>query len=718
MPHATLRITPGVDKYKTQVLNEAAVDSCNLIRFTPEPSGLGLVQKLGGWARFYPTAMPSTPRSLWAWQHTDLHQLLAIGCSTSLVSAGVGAALLVVDVINGLKTLDTITPIVRADNVSAQVTTSTTSNIVTLHDTGSNATQYDAVYVQTHIAVASTIVFGFYQAIAGDADNFQVALADTQGNPIYPLSAVVAGGTVAQFTTTNASSIVGVMLAHHGYAIGDTYPVLVQTSVGGITLDGTYQVLSVPDLNSFTIGGQNAASVSASAFINGGLARYDFYVGDGPLPMGTGYGVGGYGEGGYGTGITSPTPPTGNAIDTDDWTLDNWGNLLIGCPTSTIFGSADGTSKHGGPLYYWDESQNNNVALAISGGPVSNGGFFVAMPQRQIISYACEDEGVQDPLLVRWCDVNNFQQWNGTPTNLAGEFRLTRGSKIVGGMQVGQQGLLLTDVGAWTARFIGTSGGSNLVYSFNEIARGCGLIAQKAMGVLGGAAYWMGQNQFWVMASSGVQVLPCPVWDVVFSDLDMNNLNKIRMGTNSSFGEMVLYYPSASGGTGEVDSYVKYNSLIGAPQGWDYGQLSRTAWIDQSVLGQPIGADGTTMLLQQHEISPDADGLPMQPVFQTGFFVLQEGDILSFVDQFWPDMRWAADSQVPNAQVLLTFFVKEYPNSTARTFGPFTLSSAVKYVTPRLRGRLVALQFSSNDIGTFWRLGGNRYRYQPAGKFL
>jgi hypothetical protein len=27
------------------------------------------------------------------------------------------------------------------------------------------------------------------------------------------------------------------------------------------------------------------------------------------------------------------------------------------------------------------------VALAISGGPVSNAGFFVAMPQRQIIAY-------------------------------------------------------------------------------------------------------------------------------------------------------------------------------------------------------------------------------------------------------------------------------------------------------------------------------------------
>jgi hypothetical protein len=62
--------------------------------------------------------------------------------------------------------------------------------------------------------------------------------------------------------------------------------------------------------------------------------------------------------------------------------------------------------------------------------------------------------------------------------------------------------------------------------------------------------------------------------------------------------------------------------------------------------------------------------------------------------------------------------VKEYPNSVPRTFGPFSLTQAVLYITPRFRGRLVALQFESVDLGTFWRLGGNRYRFQPAGKFL
>ena len=38
-------------------------------------------------------------------------------------------------------------------------------------------------------------------------------------------------------------------------------------------------------------------------------------------------------------------------------------------------------------------------------------------------------------------------------------------------------------------------------------------------------------------------------------------------------------------------------------------------------------------------------------------------------------------------------------------------------MTPRLRGRLVAMQIESVDVGTFWRIGANRFRYQNDGRF-
>jgi hypothetical protein len=46
MPHATLKLIPGVDTTKTPTLNEMAISRTNLIRFAPDRGGLGLVQKL------------------------------------------------------------------------------------------------------------------------------------------------------------------------------------------------------------------------------------------------------------------------------------------------------------------------------------------------------------------------------------------------------------------------------------------------------------------------------------------------------------------------------------------------------------------------------------------------------------------------------------------------------------------------------------------------
>jgi hypothetical protein len=134
------------------------------------------------------------------------------------------------------------------------------------------------------------------------------------------------------------------------------------------------------------------------------------------------------------------------------------------------------------------------------------------------------------------------------------------------------------------------------------------------------------------------------------------------------------------------------------------------------VFGPPIGADAAGYIYQ-HETSPDADGQPMNSSFQTGYFVLQEADLKSFIDQVWPDMKWGYFNGVQSANVQLTFYVTDYPGQAPLTYGPYTLTQAVKYITPRFRGRLVSIKLESNDIGSFWRIGNIRYRFQPDGKY-
>ena len=436
------------------------------------------------------------------------------------------------------------------------------------------------------------------------------------------------------------------------------------------------------------------------ARMNGGEVQYEFYRTPAPLPLGVGYGVGGYGAGGYGTGVIPPSTVQGTPITVLDWSLDNWGSIFMSCPV-------------GGAIYEWAPGTGAVVASIISGAPTVNDGIFVAMPQRQVIAWGSTYSGIQDPLLVRWSDVNDYSQWTATLTNQAGSYRIPRGSKIIGALQGPQQGLLWSDLAVWAMQYVGPP----YVYQFNEIGTGCGLIARKAAATMNGVVYWMGQSQFYKLAGSGVEIIKCPVWDVIFQDLDRNSLYKIRAAANSRFGEVAWYYPTTTSG-GEVEKYVKYNIYLDQ---WDFGTLTRTAWINESVLGAPIGAGiaSSSYFIYQHETSPDADGLPMNSSFQTGYFAMQEGEMKVFVDQVWPDMKWGYYGGDQNAHVLMTFYVADYPTDTPRTYGPYTLTNTTQYITPRFRGRLMSIGLTSSlsETGTFWRLGGIRYRIEQDGKF-
>jgi hypothetical protein len=705
MPHAQVKITPGVDQNETPALNQAGLSFTNLVRFVPDRNGIGLVQKLGGWLTYFPNKIGSIVRALWAWEDTNSKAWLAAGAE---YGSGNSSTLNVIN--NG--NLINITPRVLEDNVTpVSVSTTSGSNLVTINDPSASITSYDSVFIKTQISVGGLILYGFYPAITLGSGTFDILATNVLGGPAYATSTVTDGGAVPLFTVTSGSASVTVTLNNHGYVVGNTFPVLVSTTVGGITFFGNYVIQSITDANNFVITASTTATSSTTGSENGGSAQYDYYIGIGPVPAGTGYGIGGYGTGGYGAG-TAIVPTTGNAIQPTDWTMDNWGQILIACPV-------------GGAIYYWDPTSGNPIATVDNAGPVVNDGIFVAMPQRQIVAWGSTLNGVQDPLLVRWSDINDFTSttsWIALSTNQSGSYRLPKGSKIVGAIQAQQQGLIWTDIALWSMQYINQP----YIYSFNELGTGCGLISRKAAASLNNVVYWMGQSQFWTYSSGGVTPLACPIWDVIFQDLDQTHLSKIRVAVNSQFGEISWFYPNISDG-GEVNSYVKYNVVLGQ---WDFGSLSRTAWINQSVLGPPIGAS-SDQYIYQHETSPDAayNGVNNQPLaasFQTGYFALTEANVKNFIDQVWPDMKWGyyngesnggAVYQNPTANVNLTFYVADYAGQTPKQYGPYQLNQATDFISPRFRGRLVSLQINSNDVGSWWRLGGIRYRFQPDGKY-
>lgn len=683
MPIVPLKLPPGVNAEWTPTLNESRIASCDMIRFKS-----GLVQKLGGWSKFYPFAIPSTIKELAAWKDLTGDDHLAVGATESL------------SVITDGVSVD-ITPQTLTSDTTPDFSTTSTSATVDIVDTNiDTVTIYDAVFFNTPVSVGGIILQGLYPIInVTGATSYQITAGEaataTEAN----------GGTVPGFNTTSGSATVRVTLADHAQTVGSIFTFPISTTVGGVTMSGSYKVTGVVDADNFQIAVSATATSTTSASMNGGNAQLLYYIALGPEAGGSGYGIGGYGLGGYGTGIVSPVQ-TGTPITTTDWTLANWGEILLSCPK-------------GGAIYQWTPNSGFLNAQIVTGAPVFNTGIFVAMPEQILVAYGStaaapgslgplSDAQQQDPLIVRWSDILDFTNFQPTSATQAGSFHIPRGSRIVGGLQGPQQALIWTDLGVWAMSYLGPP----YVFGFNELGSGCGLIGQHAAATMRGLTFWMGTNSFFVLSSGGVQNMPCSVWDVVFQDIDENNQHKCRAAPNSSFDEIWWFYPSASGGTGENDKYVKYNLNENA---WDYGNIGRTAWIDQSILGQPIGSSPQGVIYQ-HEVSMNADGQPLSPTFTTGYFVLTEGHDLVFGDWIFPDMRWGDFNGSQNATVYIVVNVRDYPNGVTRTYGPFTMTAAKEYINCRFRGRQISLTFYSNDLDTFWRMGNNRIRVASDGQ--
>ena len=79
MPWGSVLLKPGVDVEKTPTLNEAGLSTSSLVRFKN-----GLVQKIGGWQKFYANAVGGIPRGMHAWQDLNEADHLAVGTTTTL----------------------------------------------------------------------------------------------------------------------------------------------------------------------------------------------------------------------------------------------------------------------------------------------------------------------------------------------------------------------------------------------------------------------------------------------------------------------------------------------------------------------------------------------------------------------------------------------------------------------------------------------------------
>ncbi len=688
MPFGSIKVIPGVNTIATPTLNEAGISVSNLIRFRG-----GLVEKMGGWVSFIPTAMDSLTRALHAFQAISGNSWLGVGNEES------------VKAISGQVVTD-VTPQVITSNCPVNVSTTRGSRIVTIVDTNiTNIQAYSSVFFNTPIAVGGLVLQGNTSIRPTPSINtYSIEWP-------YPATSTVAnGGATPVLTTVLGSPLVQITLTDHSVVDGGTFVLPVSTTVGGISVSGVYKNCRKIDDDNFYITAANSATSAATSSMISNTNGAQLYYGVANGPQYT-VGAGAFGPlgqfaigEGYRVTVTVVNQ-TGTRLTASDWTLDNWGEILLACPD-------------GGQIWYWSPTSGYASMLPVGTGPAFNTGIFVAMPAQILVCYGSTSginsgntDAAQDKLIVRWSDQLDFTNFRVSSLTQAGSFHIPTGSEIRGGIQGPGRALIFTDIDVWAMDYIGYPD----VFGFSTLFNSGGLVGKHAVCQIGGAVYWMSHDNFYKFASGGVTPMPCTVWDLVFQDVDNDNIHKCVAAANHDFGEVTFFYPSVSGGTGECDKYVKVNVLENNI--WDHGSLARSAWANSNLLGEPVGSDPTDLMIYGHEQGYSANGVAMNSFFETGYFPIGTGEDFVFVDELQPDMKFTtSDGSTPDATVDVTLTAVNYPTSASGMTAALTMTSTTHYLTPRVRGRQAKWRVGSNDATSWWRTGNLRYRYSGDGR--
>ena len=511
------------------------------------------------------------------------------------------------------------------------------------------------------------------------------------------------------FETTSGSPIVEVTDAAGGYSDGDFVTFSGATAVGGLTLNGEFQLTAIGG-TTYTITSPTNATSSATG---GGTVTAAYQVNIGPavvVPL-TGWGAGAWGTGTWGVGSAS----------TDSlriWSQSNFGEDLVFAP-------------RGGGLYYWDASAgvaaNRGVNVTTLGGasdvPTKVNIVYVSDISRFVFCFGCNDIGSAtiNPMLIRWSDQESVVDWTPAPTNQAGSLQLSQGSEIVAIQQSREELLVWTDAAVYSLQYIGGTEG----WGAKLVGENISIAGQKSASLASGVSYWMGSDKFYKY-DGRTQTLRCDLRQYIFSDINTAQMEQVVSGTNEGFNEVWWFYCSADSVV--LDRYAIYNYLEDI---WYYGNMGRTAWLDSGLQTGPIAATYVNNLVN-HEVGNDdnINGTPaaMESFITSAEFDLDDGHKFSFVWRMLPDVTFRGSAATNPSIVMSLLPLKNsgsgYTNpasvgltntaSVTRTVD-VPVEQFTGQVYTRIRARQMAMRISSTGLGVAWQLGAPRLDLRPDG---
>lgn len=540
---------------------------------------------------------------------------------------------------------------------------------------------------------------------------------------ITPIETITAAGDVT-FAASNGSATITVSDTAFGYAAGDRvrFSGVDANGLGAggnitkAVLEQVYTIATRINANSYTIEAKSPTTglpvlANANDVGNGGAAvvgKYLVPAGNAITTYGYGWGAGTWSRGTWGSGSNAPV-----VLQQRDWWFDQFDNDLV-------------MNYRNGGIFYWERGTNANpaVPLAENAVPLStlSGASDVPAEAMQVLVSQNDQHllafgatpfggGSFDPLLVRWANQAQPQNWTPSPTNSAGFIRISRGSQIVRALAVRQEILVWTESNLYSLQYLGTVD----VFGLQEYADNISIIGPRAVTSANNVTYWMGQDKFFAY-SGRVETMPCTLRNYVFNDLNFNQADQIICGTNEGYHEVWWFYPSANSTT--VDRYVVYNYM---EKIWYYGTMDRTAWLDNPLRTYPQ-AVGYENILFDHERGIDANGAPMEAYIQSSDFDLSDGDNFMLSRRIIPDVNFSG-STANTPEVSFIIRPRNFPGSSYQEDAFDTqpvVETAVNTFTDqvfvRARARQMALKIRSEDLGVNWQLGSPRLDVRPDGR--
>ena len=548
----------------------------------------------------------------------------------------------------------------------------------------------------------------------------------TLGNQYFDITPVRSVTTLTNpFTATLSSSTITVSATAHGAIPGDFVTFSGATGLGGnitaAVLNQQYQIVSVPNVNSFTFTATataNASDVSGSP--GGGTVTTSYQLNTGPayqVPF-TGWGASYWGSGPWGTGGS-----TKNNLQI--WNAYNFGQNLL-------FGPA------GGGIYYWTAPTltNPGVLLSSTGGTVTitiaspavitssvnlPNGSSIQLGTTGALPSGLSTNTTYYVINVSGTTFNLAATPGGTAINTTGTQSGTQSISLLGDVPLFQNYLQVSDASNFVLVFgtnaLGTSTidpmlirwsdqqnplvwypditnqagdvrlshgskivtalqtrqeivvltdqaiyslqylGPPYVWGVQLLSENISIIGPNAAVLASGVVYWMGIDKFY-MYDGRLQTLNCDLRRYVFQNINTVQNEQVYCSTVEGFNEVWWFYVSGSGT--QINSYVVYNYI---EHTWYYGTMARTAWLDTTLQSNPIGATYNGYLCNQESGLDDNETGTPQPIdayISSSEFDISDptGDHFAFITKVLPDLTFEnSTASSPTTTMTISSFI-------------------------------------------------------------